>query len=271
MLANFKIKFGHLANRVWRYWLLIASIVRLSIGKMASKLTRKKKKKKEEPPNDDGVNLSVEYVNLSKEKKSNKKPPNDDGVNLSIECVKISKDKNTKKRKGMEDELIDMNKVLKINDEKTGEASNKNRFLYERGTAKIEENEGGKMECGICKQVFTRIFAHLNKSNGCGKNFDLNDFKTNLTKFNDKKRQAKSIQKRKITDKEKVLKDHVKRQNKYVNKKKVQNEEQTLKDHAKRQKKFFNKKKAENEEQTMNDQAERQQKCAKKKKLINKK
>ena len=104
MLANFQIKFAtfpikfvHLANRVWQYLLLIGSIVRLSSGEMASKLTRKKKKKKEEPPNDDGVNLSVECVKISKEKNTKKEPPNDVDVNLSVECVKISQEKNTKK------------------------------------------------------------------------------------------------------------------------------------------------------------------------------
>ena len=44
---------------------------------MASKLTRKKMKKKEEPPNDDGVNLSVACVKISKEKNTKKEPPND--------------------------------------------------------------------------------------------------------------------------------------------------------------------------------------------------
>ena len=75
---------------------------------MASKLTRKKKNKKEEPPNDDVVNLSVEFV-------------------------KTSQEKTTKKRKDIEDEQIDVNEVWKVDEKKSGEASN-NRFWYERGT-----------------------------------------------------------------------------------------------------------------------------------------
>ena len=118
----------------------------------------------------------------------------------------------TKKKKD-----TDLN--VKPNKETETKSSNPDRFLFVKGKVKFEELENGSIQCGGCKQMFTRIGAHLNKSNNCAKHIDLDEFKVSWSKFTGTKKRAKYNQKKRDEDQEQFLKNQADMQKKSDQKK----------------------------------------------------
>ena len=63
--------------------------------------------------------------------------------------------------------------------------------MFVKGKVKFEELEDGKIQCGGCKEMFTRIVAHLNKNNNCSKHIDLDEFKASWSKFTGTRKRTK--------------------------------------------------------------------------------
>jgi hypothetical protein len=61
------------------------------------------------------------------------------------------------------------------------------KFLFVEGSVKFEEIEEGKIQCGGCKEKFSRIVGHLTQSIACTQNIDLEEFKSKWTKFSEKR------------------------------------------------------------------------------------
>ena len=91
---------------------------------------------------------------------------------------------------------------------------NTDRFLFVKGKLRFEELQNGKIQCGGCKEEYTRIIGHLNKNNNCSKNIDINEFKAYWTKFSGRKRVNKCYQKNKEENKEQFLNDQAYRKRK---------------------------------------------------------
>ena len=47
------------------------------------------------------------------------------------------------------------------------------KFLYVKGSTRLEEVEVGKVKCGGCLRTFSRIISHLTNSKDCGININM--------------------------------------------------------------------------------------------------
>ena len=94
------------------------------------------------------------------------------------------------KEKLPENNQVDPEK--KDNNQDRPKSMNKlDKFLFVKGNVKFKEIEEGKIQCGGCKEIFSRILGHLTKSIDCTRNIDLNEFKSKWTKFTQRKKDAK--------------------------------------------------------------------------------
>ena len=87
----------------------------------------------------------------------------------------------------------------KIDESKTEHITktvNTDRFLFVKGKFRFEELQNGKIQCGGCKEEYTRILGHLNKNNSCSTHIDINEFKAYWTKFSGRKRVNKCSKKK---------------------------------------------------------------------------
>ena len=143
------------------------------------------------------------------------------------------------------------------------------KFLFVNGNVKFEEMEEGKIQCGGCKESFSRILGHLTKNSDCASTIDLNEFKSQWIKFTQRKRTAKCYQKQKAENEERFLKEKATKQKILDQKKKAENKEKFLKEKATRQKIHDQTKRAENEEIFLKTQAKKRKKCDEKQKAKN--
>ena len=122
--------------------------------------------------------------------------------------------------------------------------------MFVKGSVKFEEIEEGKIQCGGCKETFSRIVSHLTKNFDCTRNIDLEEFKSIWSKFSQKKRNAKCYKNQKKDNEELFLKTRsqkkANKRQKCDQKQKAKNKEKFLKDQAARQKKSDQKQTAEN-------------------------
>ena len=78
-----------------------------------------------------------------------------------------------------EKSLNDVANEDKLNYQDKHESLNKqDKFLFVKGNVVFEEIEEGKIQCGGCRETFSRILGHLTKSTDCAQNIDLKEFKS---------------------------------------------------------------------------------------------
>ena len=157
-----------------------------------------------------------------------------------------------------------------LNNQHKPESFNKlAKFLFVKGSVKFEEIEEGKIQCGGCKEIFSRILGHLTKSIDCTRNIDLNEFKSKWTKFTQRKKDAIYHQKQKAENEVDFLKKKADIQKKCDQKQKAENEVNFLKTKADIQKKCDQKQKAENKVNFLKRKADKQKKCDQKQRVEN--
>jgi hypothetical protein len=104
--------------------------------------------------------------------------------------------------------------------------------LFVKGSVKFEEVEEGKIQCGGCKEIFSRIVGHLTKSIDCTHNIDLEEFKSKWKKFSQMKRNAKCYQNQKKDNEALFLKNRSQKDKESPQKRKTLNEKEFLKEQA---------------------------------------
>ena len=73
-------------------------------------------------------------------------------------------------------------------------------FKFEGVT--FEEQENGKVKCGVCQMEVSRLIVHMNKISGCRSQFDMEEFRKEYSNFRDRQRRKKYNAKQKKMDPE---------------------------------------------------------------------
>ena len=139
-------------------------------------------------------------------------------------------------------------------------------FLYVKGSTRFEEVEDGKVRCGGCLKIFSRIIGHITKSIDCRINIDVDEFRLSWTKHTKKRQNAKCYKKKKEESKEEVLREYERKQSNYTGRMREENAKKFLQEMGSRRRKCDSKQKAENVENFLKEKASRQRKCDSKQK-----
>merc|ERR1712013_721119 len=106
-----------------------------------------------------------------------------------------------------------------------------------RGSVKFEEVEDGKVRCGGCLKIFSRIVAHLKNNADCRAHIDMEELNLAWTRYWKRRRNKKCEQKLKKDNQEMYLQEKAKRRRKSEEKLKAENQEKFLQEKAKRRRK----------------------------------
>merc|ERR1712208_195829 len=74
---------------------------------------------------------------------------------------------------------------------------NLENFVYIKGDIRFEEDQDGKIRCGGCNKIYSRIIGHLKQNTDCKRNIDMEDLESEWKKFSAKRRSAKYYEKQK--------------------------------------------------------------------------
>ena len=106
-------------------------------------------------------------------------------MEFKIEYSKFVDRQRSKKnlaKKRAETDLADTAKKTTDKDEPEG---------FKFGGFNFQENDNGKLKCGVCKDFFTRLIFHMNGSTNCARNFNMTKFKLEYAKYKHRQKSKK--------------------------------------------------------------------------------
>ena len=126
---------------------------------------------------------------------------NKNGQNIMEKLFNVDNSKEqTPQQKIKKAQLMEEQKNINMDTPKEiEEGPNDDYFLFVKGNLKFEEVDDGKIKCGGCGKIFSRIVGHLTKNLDCARNIDLEEFKSIWSKFTSRRRQDQ-FRNKKITE-----------------------------------------------------------------------
>ena len=145
-----------------------------------------------------------------------------------------------------------------------------NLFIFVKGKVTFGEVDHGKIKCGGCGKIFSRIVGHLTKNLDCARNIDLEEFKSIWSKFTSRRRQDQFRNKKITENKDQSLKEEASRKRKFYQQQCAENKEQFLKEEACRKRKLYQDQRPVNKELFLKDKAKRMRRTYQNKNAENK-